>query len=349
MKQYFFRIIFFTVLSFFSYKVIAQDFHLSHYDANPIYLNPALTGMHFDLDWKYRAVVNYREQGGKYLGGSNTTFAASLDKPINNKFSIGEFIVNDRTVNGSFNTFNFMLSTAYRIIHEAANGIDKHNLSVGLQAGILQKSVYPADFVYDAQYTSSSLDGFDKNLPNNESFRKESYFRFDANLGVFYKCIDASKKYFPYGGFAVYHITQANKSFFGETYKTPIRYALHGGCENIIGPGIKIQSQLLYMNQAKANELNLQVLGYYKVEGTDYEPLLGLAWRNKDAIILHLGLKQKNNIYRLSYDINTSYLKSYSNGRGGFEVSVLIAPFGKKKDESGPEQPEKLSDGSKLN
>jgi len=342
MKRSLFKIFFVFTLVFFHWRIVAQDFHLSHYDANPIYLNPALTGMRFDLDWNYRAVVNYREQGGKYLGGSNTTFAAALDKPINNKFSIGEFIVNDRTVNGSFNTFNFMLSTAYRIIHESTNGADKHNLSVGLQMGILQKSIYPADFVYDSQYSPSSLDGFDRSLSTNENFKKESYFRFDANMGVFYKCIDASKKYFPFGGLAIYHITQANKSFFGETYKTPIRYVVHGGCENVIGTGIKIQSQLLYMNQAKANELNLQVVGYYKLEGTDYEPLLGLAWRNKDAVILHLGLKQKNNIYRLSYDINTSYQKLYSNGRGGFEVSVLIAP-GKKRAEESPALPEKES------
>lgn len=334
-KALYFIISIVSVIVFFK-KTLAQDFHLSQYDANPIYLNPALTGIRFNEDWNYRAALNYREQGGKYLGGSNVTFATALDKPLNNKFSIGQYIVNDRTVNGSFNTFNFMLSGAYKIINTATDGKNKHHLSVGLQMGLLQKALYPANFVYDSQYSSTDPDGFDKNLPSNEFFRNESYFRFDANMGVFYRLIDRNKKYSPYGGFSIHHLTQPNQSFLGETFKTPMWFVLHGGCQNVLSTVLKIQTQLLYMKQSKATELNLQVLGFYKIQGSDYEPLMGLAWRNKDAVIMHIGLKQKNNIYRISYDINTSFFKLYSQGRGGMEMSVIIAPFKKKIQDDSP-------------
>lgn len=326
-------ILVYVVISFSFFRCFGQDFHLSHFDANPLYLNPALTGLKLDENWDYRLFVNYREQGGKYLGGSNLSFAAGIDKPLNNKFSIGQFVIDNRTVNRTFNTFNFMLSSAYRIIHENSNGLDKHNLSVGLQMGLLQKGVYPSDFVYGLQYSPSEADGFDESLPSFENFTKQSFFSFDANIGVFYSLKDPNKKYAPFGGLSIYHLTQPNGSFTSVRYKTPMRFNLHGGCDNVWNERFKTKTQLLYMNQAKAAEVLIKLLGFYQLPESKNDAILGVAWRNKDAVILHIGLKQKNNIYRISYDINTSYLKNYSNGRGGLEMSVIFAPQKKKPEE----------------
>jgi hypothetical protein len=49
----------------------------------------------------------------------------------------------------------------------------------------------------------------------------------------------------------------------------------------------------------------------------------GCDWRYKDAVIIHLGVKQDSYALRFSYDVNTSYLKSYTNGRGAWEVSLV--------------------------
>jgi hypothetical protein len=54
--------------------------------------------------------------------------------------------------------------------------------------------------------------------------------------------------------------------------------------------------------------------------------LYGYSYRilnNKDAQIVHLGMKYQDFTCRVSYDINVSTLKSFSSGRGGFEISLV--------------------------
>ena len=310
-------------LLFISKITIAQDFHLSHYDANPLYINPALTGMSVNEDWGLRINANFREQGGNSFSSANTTVAAGLDKILNNKFSLGGFVIDNKSMNGIHNTINMMLSGSYKIIHTKVDGSSPHNLSVGLQLGFLYKSINPANFTYDAQYSPSTVDGFDTNLPSGENYVRESLFRIDANLGMFYRYYNKDKKLSPFGGFSIYHLTQPDESYTGEISRTPVRFVLHGGCYYYINDELTIFPQILYMNQAKSNELNVEVLGFYKITDTQYQPMVGVSWRNKDAMVFHVGLKYKNNIFRISYDSNISYLKYYSNGRAGLELSVI--------------------------
>ena len=310
---------------------IAQDFHLSHYDANPLYLNPALTGMRMNEGWDYRINANYREQNSNNLSSPFSTAAIAFDVPVNEKFSIGEFVINNKSANGYLNTFSAMLSGSYNITHK--NKDSHHKLSVGLQAGVLQKSYNPQNFVYDSQYSPAAADGFDENLPTGENFRKESFFRFDVNMGIYYRFMDENKKYSPFAGFSIYHLTQSNESFTSERSNTPMRFTLHGGCYFKINDEFRILPQILYMSQAKANELNIGIQAFYKIQDTENEPMLGLAWRNKDALIFHLGLKRKNYIFRLSYDVNTSYLKKYD--KTGMELSIVYTIKKKSKSASG--------------
>ena len=61
---------------------IAQDYHLSHYDAAPLYLNPALTGMSKDIRGDYRITSDFRSQW-KSLGIKQyKTFYVGYDMPI---------------------------------------------------------------------------------------------------------------------------------------------------------------------------------------------------------------------------------------------------------------------------
>ncbi len=317
-------------ITLFATKISAQDFHLSQFDANPLYLNPALTGLRLNEDWNYRFNLNYREQKGNYLGRSNRIFAAGFDKPYNNKFSFGEFIINNNSINSSLNTLNCMLSGAYKVTHKDGAGFDRHNISVGLQAGLLQKSFNNGNFVYDSQYSSSSPSGFDANLPSGENFSRQSTFHFDMNMGVYYRFIDKNKKYSPFGGFSIYHLTQPNQSITDINSQTPMRFTLHGGCFYTINEAISVLPQFMYMNQAKASELNIGAMVYDKIRCTDYQPMLGFAWRRNDAIVIHLGLKYKTYNVRVSYDINTYYLKQYGNR--GMEVSFIYTPMKRRSN-----------------
>jgi type IX secretion system PorP/SprF family membrane protein len=275
-------------------------------------------------DWNYRFNLNYREQRGNYLGHANKIIATGFDMPLDKKFSIGEFVINNKSINGTINSLNVMLSGSYKIIHNAANKHERHNMSVGLQVGFMQKSFNSGDFVYDSQYAATSNVGFDTNLPTGENFIKQNSSNFDINMGMYYHFIDKNKKYSPYGGFSIYHLSQPNQSFSNIYSQTPMRFTLHGGCLYTINDEFSILPQFLYMNQAHANELNIGIIAYDKIRCTNYQPMMGVSYRKGNAVIIHLGLKYKTYNVRVSYDINTNYLKQYGNR--GLELSIIFTP-----------------------
>ncbi len=312
----------------------AQDFHFSHYDANPLYLNPALTSEQImkDDENAMQFNINYRDQSGNYNKGvgKNQSIASGLSLALNKRFSIGEYIINNRSVDGAFNTLNFMLSGAYKIIDSENDKDSRHNLSVGLQVGFMQKSFKPQNLVFDAQYSPSAADGFDESLANGENFENQSLLNFDANMGVYYRTTFSDNKISPFIGFSLYHITRPKESFYGEKNYTPMRINIHGGAYIKAGEELTFLPQFLYMNQAKANELNIGTLLFYKIKDTNYEPLIGINWRNKNAVVMQFGLKTKSAIFRMSYDFNIYYLKKYNNRALEFSIIYNV----KRKNKS---------------
>ena len=74
-----------------------------------------------------------------------------------------------------------------------------------------------------------------------------------------------------------------------------------------------------FIGQA-ANSLSGNFIPYF--EGSDAVFFIGPYYRNKDAMILHIGGTYGEYIFRISYDINVSSLSSVSRSRGGFELSI---------------------------
>lgn len=311
---------------FISAPAFAQDYHLTQYETAPLYLNPAMTGMYFGEKGDYKISANYRSQWKSLTPKPYVTANLAYDMPWE-RFGVGAYLIDNKGGTGGFSTLNFMLSGAYRITKDPQN---IHNLSAGLQLGVLYKSFNPSKFTFDQQYNPNS--GFDNTLISGESFDKTGIVRLDAGLGIFYKYHDENKKVSPFGGVSIFHLTKPNESFYEMESRLPMRFVFNGGADIRANEKLKIVPGLLVMSQAKAFELSINALGYYKIKDTDYDAIFGLGYRHQDAIMIHLGLKQKNNIFRLSYDVNTSYLNSYSGGRGGFELSVIYTGF--KKVES---------------
>lgn len=318
----------------------AQDFHLSQYDAVIQYMNPAMTGMYQYEKGDYRISSDYRSQWKSLGVRPYSTAYLAYDMPFKKwekNFGLGAYLINNRSGVGHFNTLNFMVSAAYDVMNKSDG---KHYLTTGLQLGILNKSFNPSTFTYDIQY-SFAAGGFDQTIANGEAFDKTNILRFDANYGIYYKYIEKGKKAHPFAGFSIQHVTRPNESFTGAKSKLPMRFNFQTGCDVQVNEKLKLVPRFLYMNQARANEINIGLLAYYRVK--DKEPevsfgnaigtvkneggvdaLLGLDYRHKDAVIIHAGIKIDRHIFRFSYDINTSYLNRFSGGRGAWEFSLIL-------------------------
>lgn len=308
----------FIISMFLFTKTYSQDHHFSQFDATLQALNPALCGMSWGDEFAWRANTSYRSQWRGIATKPFNNQLLSFDMPYKG-FGMGGYLLNTRSGAGFLNTLNFMIGGAYEITLDPKN---EHNLFGGLQIGLLNRSIKVDNLIFDSQY-SYATNSYDENILSGEILENKSIYRFDANMGFYYKYRKNGLKVSPHVGLSLFHVTMPNESFTSEKSKMPIRYVLTGGCEYHINEQMYIQPNILTMFQAKATDLVFSTLFYYKINDTPYQTIAGLAYRNKDAVMIHLGLKYNQCVFRLSYDINTSYLKKYTHGRGGLEISII--------------------------
>jgi type IX secretion system PorP/SprF family membrane protein len=298
----------------FNASLPAQDFHLSQYDAPPMFLNPAMTGM-FDGAWRLHG--HYRTQWAAVATKPFTTAGISFDMPIK-KFGIGLQVFNYRAGTGSFNTFSALLSLGYDVVFDKAKN---HHLALGVQGGIKQKSVNINALSFGNQYTSANGGGFDNAVPNGEAFNNQSLLITDVNAGFLYYYAKENSRLNPFIGFSAFNLLEPTETFFGTDNKLPRRYYIHGGTKVNVNSKVQLLPKFIYMSQTNAQEITGTLLLHYYLKDDTYL-IFGPTYRNKDAAIIEAGLKKGSYTARVSYDLNTSSLKEASNYRGGFEISL---------------------------
>lgn len=300
---------------FVSFFGKAQDFHLSMYDAAPLYLNPALTGV-FDGNWRIHG--HYRTQWKSVNFKPYTTALISLDRTVN-KWGLGGQIINYRAGYGNYNVLQGLFSAGYTVPLDAAK---KHNFSIGLQGGISQKAVRLNFHTYDNQYTAANGGGFNNQLPNGETFDQPSFIIPELNAGVMYYYASQKARLNPFVGVSVFNLLTPKEAFFiNGGNELPLRYYAHVGTRINITETFYFIPKVLYMQQREFQEMTFASDVGYFLKNPELFLLGGLVYRNKDAFILSLGARKENYIAKIAYDINTSSLAPASTGRGGFEIS----------------------------
>ena len=303
--------------------IYAQDFHLSQYDAAPLFLNPSMTGM---FDGKYRLHIHYRNQWSSVSTKPFTTAGFSFDMPVK-KFGIGLQIMNFRAGAGSYNALNALLSFSY----DLAGKSNMHHLAIGVQAGITQKSIRADQLIFGNQYDAANGGGFSTDIPSNETFKSTSLIVPAVNAGLLYYFAKRNARLNPFLGCSFFNLTQPEERFFGATgSKLPLRIYLHGGIKTNVNERIQLLPKFIYMQQLDNSEITGSLLLYYYLKDATTCLIIGPTYRLNDAAIIEAGIKKGASILRISYDLNTSPLKSVSYYRGGFEVSLTYT-FSKPK------------------
>ncbi|PCJ83674.1 MAG: hypothetical protein COA57_10810 [Flavobacteriales bacterium] len=315
--------------SFLTFNSFSQDFHFSQYESSPQYLNPSMTGM-FDGD--YRVITQFRSQWTAIVSKPFTNSALSFDMPMKNNIKAGAFILNNRAGAGNYNALTFVLSGAYDLSIKNS----PHHIAGGLQAGIIHKSVDINKLYFESQYSNSNGGGFNTSLPSNETIAGQSILLPEINVGLLYYFSKADSRINPFLGGAAFHLTEPKETFYSADNKLPRRYVVHGGAKINISTKLQMTLHFLGMQQTNDREIVTSITGTYYLKGPEAFLLYGLNYRNKDAAIVHLGLKYGKLIYRISYDYNTSTLNAISNGRGGVELSIVYMMKQKVPDPVAP-------------
>jgi type IX secretion system PorP/SprF family membrane protein len=302
---------------FFGMQMAAQDFHLTHYDAAKIYLNPAMTGM---FDGFYRVHANYRNQWSAVATRPFQTAALAFDMPVN-RYGVGIQVMDSRAGYGNFNEMQVHLSGAYDLRCDKNN---VHHIAFGMEAGVIQKSISFGRLSWDNQYTMADGGGFDASMPSGEPYNTEQIYLLDISAGALYYYAKEGSRINPFIGFSAFHLNQPNETFYGVTNKLPIHYIVHAGTRIGINERLQLQVRYLYMKQTNAQENVFGLLANIYLPGSESYLIVGPTFRSKDAAIMEVGLRQGAFTYRMSYDVNVSTLKPATNNRGGIEFSVIF-------------------------
>lgn len=296
------------------YRANAQvDAHFSQYYAYPLWLNPGLTGV---MDGDYRITANYKRQWAA-ISQPFTTEGLSFDTYPYKHLGLGATILNQSAGDGGYGYVNALLSAAYRAI------LDKKKvnvLSIGLQAGIINRRINPNKLQFGSQY--DPILGFDPANPSGENFDKTSALAFDANFGVVYFNRNPNIRLNPFGGISLYHLSRPEDPFLGKNYKRlPMRLNIHGGVRIKLSNKFNLTPQAIYILQGNAHELIAGAYVQYLLP--NYSDLLfGATYRSNDAVIPFVGFHLGDFTLGLSYDVNVSKLRSASQGKGGIELSL---------------------------
>lgn len=309
------------VLGFAFNSARAQDFHLSMYDAGPLFLNPALTGV---VDADFRVHAQYRNQWRSVAFKPYNTALISIDIP-RGKWGFGLQVTEMRAGVGNYNVLQGVLSTAYSVPLDR----EKYNhISLGIQAGATQKRIESALYTFDNQYNTSNGGFFDKSMASGENFNTQQFITPQVNAGFMYFYSKQQARLNPFVGYSAFNLTNPRETYFNTDNKLPIRHYIQAGLRININELFYILPKALLMLQTNASEQTYACdLGYF-LKNEEMYLLGGLTYRYKDAGICYVGIRKNNYIAKIAYDANTSGLRDASKYRGAFELSFTY--MGKK-------------------
>jgi len=310
-------------------SVQAQDIHFTQFTASPLIVNPAFTGA-FSGQW--RAAAIYRDQWRSVTPSAFKTYAVSVDAPIINDLShddnlaAGLQLYNDRAGDGNLSNLSVLGSIAY---HKFLGSGQNKTLSVGFQGGYTQKSIDLTRLYFPNEFNNQ---GFDPGTSGEAMNNRVNYFTLNAGISWAHS---AGSRFGYVIGLGANNLNQPQESFMKKRNSDVglgMRYTAQVGAVAYLSETFSLRPAVLYQSQSTAtelvagNEFHL-IVGNPEFRNFTTAVFLGGYYRSNDALMVNAGVEFKGLRVGVSYDYNTSSLKTASNGNGGFEISlVYIAP-----------------------
>jgi type IX secretion system PorP/SprF family membrane protein len=329
-------------------SLTAQDVHFSQFTMSPLTQNPGLTGAIYDI----QAIMNYRTQWAS-VASPYTTMAASFDMRLGHKksrkgfWAAGMNIYDDKAGDAQLSILQANLNVAYHV------RLNEYNiLGAGIQAGFVQRSISAGALQWGNQYNGSV---YDANLPTGETAGIAASKMFiDAGAGVVWsydntkgaKNVTDNHEFKINVGASVFHPQESSYSFYGDGEKLYMKFLVHSDARiSIPNSNMAIVPAMMYSRQGNVQELDAGAMLRYKLkQDSKYTGFakgaalsLGGYYRAGDAFAPAMLLEYANYALGMSYDLNTSPLRTASNLRGGVEITLRFVtpnPFLKRGSSS---------------
>ena len=314
---------------------MAQDIHFSQFFEAPLLRNPSLAGI-YTGDIRVQAV--FRDQWSSVTNGYRTgSLNAEYKMPVgkgDDFMTTGLQVLFDKAGTIGLTTTHLLPAINY---HKSLSNEKTMYLSLGFMGGMIRKSVDASKITTDNQYGGG---GFDPSLPTGEGFAIPNFTTWDASAGMSFNTtfgMDQANSMFL--GAAYHHLNRPKNSF----YRNP---SIELNPKYVFSAGVKlnVDDQTYFILQADQSvqgaylETIAGALYSYKVGDDPANPLYtlhaGAFLRWKDALVPVIKVDMHPLSVALSYDVNVSQLKTASQGRGGFELSVSYIGFVQRDNSS---------------
>ncbi len=325
-----------AVMFFYGNRISAQDIHFSQFYDAPLLRNPALAGI-FSGDFRVQAV--YRNQWNSVTVPYQTTsLNAEYKLPVGNSqdfLTIGGVILYDKAGTVALTATNVLPVLNY---HKSLSADRNMYLSAGFSAGIVQRKIDRSKIT-----TNSQFDGevYNSTLADGENFPNNGYLYFDGSAGLsFNSQLGENEDNNIFFGIAYHHFNKSAKvSFYDDASVALVpKVVVSAGLKMSVTDYSYLTFHSDYSKQGTSTELIGGALYSLKLDDDPEEPQHvisgGMIIRWNDAFIPVVKMDVKSLAFALSYDVNVSQLKTASQGRGGFELSLSYQKYLNRENSS---------------
>ena len=281
-----------------SLEGIAQDPHLTQYHSIPAYLNPGFTGS----NGCGRAAAAYRNQWPA-ISGTFVNIHSSYEHYLHAlRGGLGLSYMHDRAGEGTFITNRIELLYAAHL-----DLFDKKlQLRPGISLAYVNRNLNWGELTFGDMVDPRR--GFVYTTAEQQGPLRRRYLDLSSGL-VF-------QTRYVHGGAAVHHLTKPDEGFIGKS-ELPMKFTVH--LAGMIGEPdsakkLCFSPHVMFMKQQDFHQL----LGGITAKYDKY--ILGIAYRNQDAIIAQAGFQTPLFRVSYSYDLTISKL-SYATG-GSHELTA---------------------------
>ena len=301
-----------------------QDIHFSQFFEAPLLRNPSLAGI-FSGDIRVQGV--YRDQWNSVTNAYRTgSLNAEYKMPIgkgDDFMTTGVQVLYDKAGTVGLNTVHLLPALNY---HKSLSSEKTSYLSLGFMGGMIRKSIDVSKMTTDTWYNTGGGS-------MGELIAQPNFTTWDASVGMSYNTsFGANQINSLFLGAAYHHLNRPKNSFYRDPeIELNPKYVFSFGVKFNIDEYTYFTIQADQSLQGSFKETIGGALYSYKLGGDPEKPTYtihgGAFLRWKDALIPVIKIDKQPISIAISYDVNVSQLKTASQGRGGFELSIAYIGF----------------------
>jgi type IX secretion system PorP/SprF family membrane protein len=305
----------------------AQDINFSQFYELPLLRNPALAGTYRG---DVRFTTAYRNQWNSVTVPFRTqALSAELKFGVSQNsddyVSLGAQITNDVAGDSRLGKTQFMPMLTY---HKSMSSEKDAYISVGFLGGFVQQRFDPSKLSFDDQFVNGA---YSPTNPTRQVFNNANVTYLDAAVGVKWSSTLGYDTRYYIGG-AYFHFTQPKVAFnAANDIRLNRKFVINAGMSVPTSDNDRVTMYMDFFTQGGSEQTQAGVMYKHDIsqEETDlaFSISAGAFMRWNDAVIPVVKLDYYNWSLGMTYDVNISKLRTASQARGGFELTLTYANF----------------------